>query len=193
MRRIFVIALGNPGQLYALTRHNAGWIFADFLCEKLNIRLKPGKGEFYIGSKDKIFVVKPTTYMNNSGVAVRQVVEQHGVDDLQELLIVLDDTNLPLGRMRLRMKGSSGGHRGLESVIYHLGTHEFPRLRFGIGSPPQGVSMRDYVLSPFDDSELEKLKSLFDRAFDGIKLMLEDRFEEAMQLVNTAQQPAEGQ
>jgi len=189
--RLYIIGLGNPGRDYLYTRHNAGWLFLDFFAYQENIRLEPGKGEFYIGYNDKFVLVKPTTFMNLSGIAVKQIVEQFTIQDYDSIIIVLDDADLPFGKLRLKMKGSAGTHNGLASVIMELNTEEIPRLRIGIGRP-EGLPLRDYVLSEFSDEEILKLRTeIFPIAYRGIKIYMEESPLRAMNFINSWN-PGEG-
>ncbi len=187
MDRLLVVALGNPGDEYVFTRHNAGWMLADYIAYREKLKFRPGKGEFWVAESDSspFILFKPTTYMNNSGVAVVQIVSLYRVEQLNELVVAVDDTALPVGRMRFRLKGSDGGHNGLKSIIYHLGTQEFPRLRLGIGSPPDGMPLRDYVLSEFPDDEFETLREAFPTAYQGLIHYLRGDVDLAMQTINS--------
>ncbi len=182
-----MVALGNPGAEYAFTRHNAGWLLADYIAYRENLKFRPGKGDFWVaeGPSSRFRLFKPTTFMNNSGLAVLQIIEIYQVDDLREMVVAVDDVNLPIGRLRMKLKGSDGGHNGLKSIIYHIGTQEFPRLRIGIGSPPEGMPLRDYVLSEFTDEEFDILRSSFPVAYEGLNLYLNDEVDRAIQLVNS--------
>ena len=160
-----VVGLGNPGINYEMTRHNAGFFAVDTVLEFLNISLKPGKGDWYAAEaryKDELFcVVKPTTYMNRSGDAVLNFSEERNIP-VNDILVVYDDFQLPLGMLRIRRKGSDGGHNGISSIIYSLNTLEFPRMRIGIGNenPVTVENYTDFVLSKFQKEELEKLEIL---------------------------------
>jgi PTH1 family peptidyl-tRNA hydrolase len=132
----------------------------------------------------EVVLVRPKTFMNDSGRAAAQALHHLGVDPRRELLVVCDDMDLPLGRLRLRLKGSSGGHKGLQSIIMALGTEEFPRLRIGIGRPPPGVPTTDYVLSPFSPEEEERASEAVDQAAAGVLLALEEGWEKAMTRLN---------
>ncbi|MCD6382025.1 MAG: aminoacyl-tRNA hydrolase [Candidatus Hydrothermae bacterium] len=184
MERLFLIGLGNPDKLYFETRHNVGWMFIDFVSRERGIPLKAGRGEYLIGEKEGIYLVKPLTYMNLSGIAVRQVVERYRIEDLKELVIVHDDADMDFGKLRMRLKGGSGGHKGIESVIYHLMTDEFPRLKIGIGRG-EGQDLRDYVLSPFGEEEKQALPSIFSKALKGRLMYREKGPEAAMNFINS--------
>ncbi len=148
-----IVGLGNPGLEYAQTRHNVGWHVLDLLSEDLGAgrpAIKFG-GQFWgplCWRDHRICLLKPLTYMNNSGVAVGELARFYRLES-EQVLIVYDDVNLPVGRLRLRAHGSAGGHNGMKSIIAHLGTLDFPRLRVGVGAPPLGTAMVDYVLGRF--------------------------------------------
>lgn len=183
-----VIGLGNPGSEYETTRHNVGFRVVDAVAEKLHIRLKSGKGDYLIGEKEvaqnKTILVKPLTYMNNSGLAVIDIVERFSLRT-NELLVVCDDFNIPFGTLRLRMNGSDGGHNGLYSIIYHLGSIEFPRLRCGIGYDNKtGSDMADFVLSQFDKAELTDLLKMETRARDVVICAAAQGYAAALECLN---------
>jgi PTH1 family peptidyl-tRNA hydrolase len=184
---IAIFGLGNPGREYEMTRHNVGFMVVDALAEKLNYDFKPGKGDYLIApgkyKGKEILIVKPLTYMNNSGIAVKDVVERFEID-LRDILVVCDDLNLPLGMIRIRPKGSDGGHNGLYSIIYHLKTIEFPRLRCGIGNPEKMKNMVDFVLSKFDDDEVEVLREMISNAVDATLCFVSDGVLSAMNKFN---------
>jgi PTH1 family peptidyl-tRNA hydrolase len=166
-----IVCLGNPGAEYELTRHNLGYWTADILCRKLKCGLKQGKGDYLIGRKklrdESLYVVKPTTYMNLSGRAVSQLVNKYELTSNQ-VLVVCDDFALEQGRIRIRDKGSDGGHNGLYSIIAELGTTEFPRIRLGIGPVPPEVDPADFVLAKIEESAINTLRELADRASEAV-------------------------
>ncbi|MBX7151795.1 aminoacyl-tRNA hydrolase [bacterium] len=152
-----IAGLGNPGNRYSQTRHNAGFLVIDALAESWNCSLRAGKGDFeyadVTAGDDRIILLKPTTYMNNSGLAVREIVKFYKIP-LRDSLIICDDAALPLGKIRLRPTGSDGGQNGLKSVIYHLNSDQFPRLRIGISnSLMTQMDLADFVLSRFSKEE----------------------------------------
>ena len=184
-----VIGLGNPGSGYETTRHNVGFMVVDAAAKQLRIRFKSGKGDYLIGEKEigpnRTLFVKPLTYMNNSGLAVLDIVERYSLH-AGELFIVCDDFNIPFGTLRLRMKGSDGGHNGLYSIIYNLGSDEFPRLRCGIGQENRtGTDMADFVLSPFDDNEITGLPGMVNRARDCVICAAAEGFQAASGCLST--------
>jgi PTH1 family peptidyl-tRNA hydrolase len=170
---IIAVGLGNPGSVYEATRHNVGFMAVDALSAKLKCRWKPGRGEFLFSEatlQDTILLlVKPLTYMNNSGIAVRDVLEQYGIP-ISRLVVVLDDFWFDVGVIRVRAQGSDGGHNGLSSIIYHLNSDEFARIRCGIRSvtmPPKS-EMAEFVLSPFAPEEKEQAGTMIGKAADAV-------------------------
>ncbi len=169
MKRL-IVGLGNPGEEYRYTRHNIGFMVVDHLSEKLKKRFLPGKGEYYFFEKNfrdhNMIVAKPTTYMNLSGRAVAELIEKHNIDEAK-MMVICDDLNLPFGMIRIRENGSSGGHKGLESIIYSLENDRFPRLRIGIGSPVNQEA-KDYVLDNFTADEKGQLEDIIDKAANAV-------------------------
>lgn len=169
-----IVGLGNPGTKYETTRHNVGFITADLLGEAFDVDIDL-KGllcyynTFRYGG-EKIVVVKPQTYMNLSGDCVGQLARYYKVEN-EDILVVADDLSLPVGTMRFRSKGSSGGHNGLKSIIAHLGGDDFPRLKIGIGRSDDVI---DYVLGHFGKDEWEKISEMMKLAVDAIKLWITD-------------------
>lgn len=165
-----VIGLGNPGKKYQKTRHNLGFRIVENLALNWNIEFKKGNGPYlYIqttfGSQD-VFIAKPTTYMNRIGQAVKKICSEQETE-LSQLLVLCDDCNLPLGKLRIREKGSAGGHNGLASIINTLGTDEFPRMRLGIGYNKE-MNMKNYVLSPFLSTEISQVNEMIKKGSQGI-------------------------
>ena len=178
-----VVGLGNPGRQYAQTRHNLGWQVLDRLAEKLKIGFKAGKGEYYAAllkeNGREIVFLKPTTYMNNSGIAVQEALTFFGKPP-SELLVILDDMALSLGKLRLRAGGSSGGHHGLESIIYQLQTEDFARLRFGIGTPGAKGTAVDHVLGEFSKEEKKIAEEMMEKAAALVEICYQESFQEAL-------------
>lgn len=182
-----IIGLGNPGSKYAGTRHNIGFELIDRLADTMSVRLGPGKGPFHVGKGNhagqSMYLVKPTTYMNNSGNAVQQVVNWYK-EDLSNCLVCYDDLDLEVGTIRLRPNGSAGGHNGIKDIIQKLGTNAFPRLRIGIGNNfPRGQQVQ-YVLSPFSEDERKVIEPTLDTAIDACFCFLREGIEEAMNKFN---------
>lgn len=186
--RLVVVGLGNPGPLYAQTRHNVGRRCVEALAKRLGFPWRRDLSSASLAQGQtphgRLVLVRPRTFMNNSGRAVAQAVRYLGIDPRRELLVLCDDMDLPLGKLRLRLKGSSGGHKGLQSVIMALGGEEFPRLRIGIGRPPPGVDPVEYVLDPFSPDEEGPIAQALERAVAGVLLVLEKGMERAMDWVN---------
>lgn len=164
-----VCGLGNPGPRYRSTRHNLGFMALDVLSERHSLSWKrvagPSQRAFWRAGGEIAALLKPLSYMNDSGFAL----ERYGGVDAASLLVVCDDLNLPLGRLRLRPSGRSGGHRGLESIIERLGTTGFARLRLGIGAPSPGVDRVEYVLTDFLSGERELVSEMIEEAADVIE------------------------
>lgn len=151
-----IVGLGNPGRSYQKARHNLGFRVVDLLSKKYKKRFKGGKGEYLycqieVEGKEAI-LLKPLTYMNQSGQAVLDSMSFFNLTP-PELFVICDDVNLPLGKLRIREKGSDGGHKGLGSIIYHLSSEDFPRLRLGIGPPSEDMELEDFVLEKFKKEE----------------------------------------
>ncbi len=185
-----VVGLGNPGVRYAWTRHNAGWHVLDLLRERLSSRERSRSLESILWgpssvSGEQVFLLKPMTYMNLSGVAVKRAF--HSLDlGLDDILVIYDDIALPLGRIRLRAKGSAGGHKGMISIIAHLGSLEFPRLRIGIEGEDPRRDLSDYVTGPFSPSEMAALPGICERGADVVLLWISRGIEEAMRQANSS-------
>ncbi|HHX29012.1 MAG: aminoacyl-tRNA hydrolase [Bacillota bacterium] len=160
-----IVGLGNPGKKYRNTRHNVGYMVLDEIAGRFRIRwADTGFSEtalvtLSLDESVDVLLVRPLTYMNLSGLAVKDVMAQHAVQ-AEDVLVIHDDMDLPLGKVRLRRKGSSGGHRGIESIIGETGLCEFPRLKVGIGRPPEGVEPSDHVLAGFSTGDQEVLREV---------------------------------
>ena len=178
-----VVGLGNPGPEYERTRHNVGFRLADRLAGEADSSWRDFKGLGLAVKRGELWVAKPMTYMNDSGRFVRAFADYHHVAPPQ-MLIVYDEISLPLGRVRLRPKGSAGGQRGMESVIQHLGTQEIARLRLGIGPQPERVRAEDFVLARFRPAEEEALGFALDLGVQAVETLLESGLDAAMNRVN---------
>lgn len=191
-----ILGLGNPGDQYATTRHNVGWIVLDAIAQQLRASFVPGRGDYYeaVGRwrGTQLHLVKPTTYMNNSGTAARAVLGKYGVAPA-DMLAVVDELQFPTGRVQLKPSGSSGGHNGLESLIYQLRTDAFPRLRCGIGNKFERGRMVDYVLSPFAAEEKEELARMIESGRDLALAWAAMGTARAMSLFNRAQSTADAE
>jgi PTH1 family peptidyl-tRNA hydrolase len=180
-----IVGLGNPGKQYDQTRHNIGFEVIDALSDKLHISLDQAKFKGIYGSGisngEKIYLLKPLTYMNLSGESVRAIIDYFDID-LEDLVVIYDDLDLPVGKIRLRQKGSAGGHNGIKSIIAHLGTQEFNRIRVGINRPSNGMSITDYVLGRFSEEEKLDLREAVQRSTEACEEWMKKPF---LQVMNT--------
>ncbi|MCG0277889.1 MAG: aminoacyl-tRNA hydrolase [Thermanaeromonas sp.] len=170
-----VVGLGNPGPQYETTRHNAGFMALDLLADELGINLTRQKPDALTGTGvvegQRVLLVKPLTFMNLSGRAVSRLARWYGIAP-EDILVILDDLDLAPGRLRIRPRGSSGGHKGLASVLEALGTEGVPRARIGIGRPPEGKDVVEYVLEPFTDEEWEVVRPVLIKAAHAARFWL---------------------
>ena len=171
-----IVGLGNPGSPYALTRHNVGYMVLDRVHRPL-----PEGTDIRYG--EQTWLLKPGVFMNASGATIQRTAAAHGVTP-HDMLVICDDLNLPLGQLRLRGEGSAGGHHGLESVMAHVGTAAFPRLRIGIGAAPPGVDSADFVLSPFTPEEWRVMDGALTTATHAVAAWLHDGLAAAMNQFN---------
>ena len=186
-----VTGLGNPGERHRLTRHNVGFRVVDLLADRWGLtgqgRVRDGAARLEVQLSDpeeRVLLVKPMKYMNLSGGPVRAALRQTGADPAEDLLVVTDDVDLPLGRLRLRREGSAGGHNGLRDIIASLGSNEFNRLRVGIGRPGSSRVTVDHVLATFKPGERELATESIAAAADAVETWLRDGIEEAMNEFN---------
>ena len=183
-----VVFLGNPGPKYECTRHNAGFMTADAMAKKLGVSINKLRFKALTASADiggeKVLLMKPQTFMNLSGEAVGEAARFYKVQP-EHVIVVSDEVSLPLGKLRVRPKGSAGGHNGLKSIIAHLGSDAFPRIRLGVGAPPHpDYDMADWVLSVFRNQDLEDMLSASDRAAEAVITYITDGPERAMNRFN---------
>lgn len=177
---MFIIAgLGNPGSRYEHTRHNAGFEALDRLSDRYRIPVNTKKFQALCGTGaiegQKALLLKPQTYMNLSGESIRAACDFYKVDPEEGLIVLYDDISLPPGQLRIREKGSAGGHNGIKSIIAHLGTQNFARIKIGVGEKPSGFDLADYVLSRFDKETWEQMEPAFGRAAEAaVRLLYED-------------------
>lgn len=186
---MYIIAgLGNPGSQYADTRHNAGFKTIDALMKKYGITLneKKHKAEYGKGiiEGEKVILVKPQTYMNLSGDSLRELVDYYKVDAETELIVIYDDISLAPGFLRIRKKGSAGGHNGIKSIIANLGSDVFPRVKVGVGEKPKGYDLADYVLGRFSKDEMQVMDEAFARAASAVASIIADGPDTAMNKYN---------
>lgn len=186
---MYVIAgLGNPGSKYEKTRHNAGFQVIDRLAEKYHIDMKMKRHRAVCGTGliegVRVLLVKPQTFMNLSGESIQEAVRFSGADPQSEFLVIYDDVSLPPGQLRIRKKGSAGGHNGMKNIIQHLGTQEFARVRVGVGEKPAGYDLADYVLGHFSKEEEKQMEEAFERAADAVAVILKEGTDRAMNQFN---------
>lgn len=186
---MYIIAgLGNPGQKYEGTRHNIGYRVLDELAKKYDINILESKFKGLIGKGmiqgEKAILIKPLTYMNLSGECIGEAVSYFKIDETAELIVVADDINLNVGQIRIRKKGSAGGHNGLKNIILHLGSENFIRVRMGVGDKPVGYDLADYVLGHFKKEEEELLSESKNNAVLAIETIISEGPDQAMNLYN---------
>ncbi len=183
MRVLF--GLGNPGRQYEFTRHNIGYIIVDYIAFQNKVPFKPGKGDYYFSevriAGERVLLVKPTTFMNRSGLAVHQVMKFFPVG-VEDLLVVTDDYHLPFATVRFRPQGSEGGHNGLKSIAQTLGSNEFNRMRFGIGNDFDDSV--DFVLSRFSKKELALIDDILPDCADAVQTWVREGIDKTMNSFN---------
>lgn len=184
-----IVGLGNPGKKYELTRHNAGFLFADLLADKNGVKINKIQFKAVTASIDleghKCLLMKPQTFMNNSGEAVREAASFYKIPP-ERIIIVFDDISLPCGKMRIRRKGSDGGHNGMKSIIYQMNSDAMPRIKLGIGQKPHpDYELADWVLSSFKKDELDALRDAAENACTAAVLMVNGETEKAMSNFNS--------
>ena len=185
---MFLIAgLGNPGMEYAATRHNIGFDMITYLCDKYDIALSKRQGKALVGkgmiAGQKVILAQPQTYMNASGESVRALLDYYKLDN-EEFVVIYDDISLAVGQIRVRPKGSAGGHNGIKSVIAHLGTQEFPRIKIGVGAKPDGGNLVNHVLGRFSREEDGMVRDVFALADGALGAILNEGVSDAMNRVN---------
>ena len=186
---MFIIAgLGNPTRDYEGTRHNAGFEVIDALAEKYNIAVDTKKHRAYIGkgmiAGQKVILAKPQTYMNLSGESIKSLVDYYKIDTVSNLLVIYDDISLNPGQIRIREKGSAGGHNGIKNIIAHLGNQVFLRIKVGVGQKPPKQDLADYVLGHFTKNEEEKMQEGYARAVIAAERILSGEITSAMNEFN---------
>lgn len=183
-----VVGLGNPDRKYENTRHNAGWLAIDYIADKLDCRVNKIKYKSLIGTCEiggaKVMLMKPTTYMNNSGQAVVEAMNFYKIP-AENVIVIFDDISLDVGKMRIRSKGSDGGQKGMRSIINLSGSQAFPRIKIGIGAKPNpDWDLADWVLSKFSDKEMSDLEKMFENAQKAVELIVDGKMDRAMNLFN---------
>lgn len=185
---IIIAGLGNPGREYENTRHNAGYLAIDMIAEKYGAKINKIKfkslcGECMIGGV-RALLLKPSTYMNLSGEAVREAMAFYKIPP-EKTVIIFDDISLTQGRVRIRKKGSDGGHNGIKNIIYLTGSDNFPRIKIGVGAKPNAdYDLKDWVLSKFSDGDMKEMQEAFKKASEAVEFMAEGKYDEAMNKYN---------
>lgn len=183
-----IVGLGNPGDKYEYTRHNAGFMTLDRLCVEEDFRINKIKFKSVMGEVNlrghRCLAIKPQTFMNNSGEAVREVCDFYKIPP-EKVIVIYDDISLPPGKLRIRRKGSDGGHNGIKSIIYQLRSDAFPRVKVGVGAKPHpDYDLADWVLSTFKKDEFEQLKDAIVSACEAVRLIADGKTDEAMNKFN---------
>lgn len=191
-----IVGLGNPGRQYEETKHNVGFHVIDKLAKKYDIEVNKFKNKAFVGDGTikgkRVLLVKPQTYMNLSGESVREIVNFYKIPQ-ERFVVIFDDTSLPCGSVRIREKGSHGGHNGIRNIIDQMGTDEFNRIKVGIGEKPSGWDLADYVLAKFNPDDLPLMEQGIDKAVQGVELMLSRGIKEAANRVNQKAKTAKKQ
>ncbi len=192
---MYIIAgLGNPTKEYDKTRHNVGFAVIDQLADRYGIDVSERKHRAFCGKGviegQKVLLVKPQTFMNLSGESLRSAMDYYKALP-EKLIVIYDDISLPPGQLRIRLKGSAGGHNGIKNIIAHLGTQEFPRIKVGVGEKPPRMDLKDYVLSRFSKGEQELMEEAFREAAQAVAMMISDGADRAMNHFNTKKKAEE--
>lgn len=184
---ILIVGLGNPGMEYAATRHNVGFDMLTYLGDRYDIAMRSKEGRAVVGKGfiegQKVILAQPQTYMNLSGESVRALMDFYKLEE-EDLIVICDDINLSVGQIRIRPKGSAGGHNGIKSIIQHIGTQEFTRIRIGVGGKPEGGDLVKHVLGRFSREEDGMLRDVFALAEEGLREILTKDVASAMNRVN---------
>ena len=184
----YIVGLGNPGIQYENTRHNAGFIAIDYLARKYSIDVRKIKFKSLIGqgviSGHKVMLVKPQTYMNNSGEAIREIYKYFDFDH-DKLIVIYDDIDIDFGSIRIRKKGSAGTHNGMKSIIYNLEFDDFPRIKVAVGKNPSYMDLANFVLSGFSKQEVKIIEEEVKLTSDAIEMILEEGIEKTMSMFNS--------
>ena len=183
-----IVGLGNPTKEYEGTRHNVGFDVIDAIADKYNISVTERKNRAFCGkgiiAGQKVLLAKPQTYMNLSGESVRGLLDYFKIDEETELIVIYDDVSLDVGQLRIRKKGSAGGHNGIKNIITHLGTNAFQRIKVGVGEKPKEYDLADYVLGHFSKAEKELMEDGYKNAMEAIEMILQGEIDAAMNQFN---------
>ena len=184
VQMVLIVGLGNPDKKYEKTRHNIGFQVIDKMAEKYHIDVKDKKFKGLVGTGMidgvKVMLLKPTTYMNRSGESVIEALNFYKLDPELQMVVVYDDITLAPGNIRVRKKGSAGGHNGIKNIIAHTGTQNFMRVRVGVGEKPQGWDLADYVMGVLDGEDKERVEEAKLDAIEAVSLMIHDEIDKAM-------------
>lgn len=191
-----IVGLGNPGREYENTRHNIGFDVIEVLAEQEKIDVLEKKHKAVIGKGyiqgEKVILAKPQTFMNLSGESVRQLVDYYKIDETDRLIVISDDVSLDPGMLRIRKKGSAGGHNGLKNIIAHLGHENFQRIKMGVGEKPRNFDLADYVLGHFTDGERKLMNEAALKAADAVRLIMAEGIDIAMNQYNKKAKQEQG-
>ncbi len=183
-----IVGLGNPGKNYEFTRHNAGFLTLDHIASELDTEINNLKNNALVAdvviNNHRCLLVKPQTFMNNSGTAVRDIAKFYKIPP-EKIVVIFDDISLPCGKLRIRRKGTDGGHNGIKSIIYHLNSDQFPRIKIGVGAKPNPeYDLADWVLSKFSKDDTEQLKAAITKATEVLPFILDGEIDKAMNKAN---------
>lgn len=185
---VIIAGLGNPTKEYEHTRHNVGFDTIDCIADQYGISINEKKHRALVGKGmiegQKVILLKPQTFMNLSGESIRAAVDFYKVDEKEELIVIYDDISLPPGQLRIRKKGSAGGHNGIKNIIAHLGHDTFMRIKVGVGEKPAGYDLADYVLGHFSKEDRTIMDDAFKEATEAVKMMITDGPDAAMNAFN---------
>ena len=178
-----IVGLGNPGSKYAKTKHNIGFWMVDKLAKDYSTEFKLGKGNYMYSKHNNITFLKPLTYMNDSGIAIKEYINYFNID-INNLLVIYDDADLMVGEFRFKSQGSSAGQKGIDSIIYHLNTDQFSRLKIGIGNKDNNKPLKSYVLSPFEESDSLLMEETINDCCEAVNFFLSHSINETMNKYN---------
>ena len=183
-----IVGLGNPGKNYEFTRHNAGFLTLDHIASELDTEINNLKNNALVAdvviNNHRCLLVKPQTFMNNSGTAVRDIAKFYKIPP-EKIIVIFDDISLPCGKLRIRRKGTDGGHNGIKRIIYHLNSDQFPRIKIGVGAKPNPeYDLADWVLSKFGKDDTEQLKAAITKATEVLPFILDGEIDKAMNKAN---------
>ncbi len=189
---VIIAGLGNPGHKYKDTRHNTGFSVIDVIAEKHGIAVLEKKHKAMIGrgyiDGQKVILAKPQTYMNLSGESLRELVDYYKIDETEQMIVIYDDISMDVGQLRIRKKGSAGGHNGIKNIISHMGHDTFLRIKVGVGEKPKEYDLVDYVLGHFSEEEKRKIAASAQLADEAVRLMVRGDTEGAMNRYNKKQE-----